>query len=368
MTLTKREFVQKCFTELLSDGNPHDYKSLRAYIINQAIGTEFEGQLDSENLINSINPLLAASNQYLRIRRGIYQMRELQRSNSMFNITFTNPAGQSETVALNPKDFYPILKKFHEYNVDGNPYLYKIKNTKQDDALIKIDSDSTFGKCALKLLKDDDTLYTVYMLAEGLANVRDEIKDDIEQELLHGQYATTKELFDDIRETTIALNSHRTTFYCPLVGNIQNDADGLYEETDNATLLEHADEISDLLQKAQPPEVNMTKYVSERSDLQDKLVFVEWSVEELDGTLYGKIDCYLSAPLTETELERLRTTLNGQNSDGFGEGFEERAIYVDDGRLYVSFWNSTDDYFLRTEEEMQNAFDLNKNNQTMGGL
>ena len=43
----------------------------------------------------------------------------------------------------------------------------------------------------------------------------------------------------------------------------------------------------------------------------------------------------------------------GQNSDGFGEGLEQREIPTEDGDLFVSMWNFGDDYFVYDEEEMK---------------
>ena len=51
----------------------------------------------------------------------------------------------------------------------------------------------------------------------------------------------------------------------------------------------------------------------------------------------------------------MKDGISGQNSDGFGEGFEQRPIETDEGDMYVSFWNSGDDYFIRTKEEMDEA-------------
>ena len=75
--------------------------------------------------------------------------------------------------------------------------------------------------------------------------------------------------------------------------------------------------------------------------------------------LYGKIDCYLTEALTPEETERLRDAISGQNSDGLGEGFEQREIPIDDGDLYVSYWHSGDDYFLYTEDEMNELAQAN---------
>ena len=61
----------------------------------------------------------------------------------------------------------------------------------------------------------------------------------------------------------------------------------------------------------------------------------------------------------------MREAVCGQNSDGFGESFEQRAIKTEYGELYVSFWNSSDDYFLYTESEMD-EYIQNQHGQQMG--
>lgn len=40
-------------------------------------------------------------------------------------------------------------------------------------------------------------------------------------------------------------------------------------------------------------------------------------------------------------------------SDGWGEGLEQRKIKVNDGELYVSFWDSSDRFFIKTEDELK---------------
>ena len=48
----------------------------------------------------------------------------------------------------------------------------------------------------------------------------------------------------------------------------------------------------------------------------------------------------------------------GQNSDGFGEGCEQRPIRtVDRSEMYVSFWQSGPDYFLCTENDLDHFID-----------
>ena len=88
-------------------------------------------------------------------------------------------------------------------------------------------------------------------------------------------------------------------------------------------------------------------------------------MEEKSRKLYGKISCYLNETLTTEETERLKDAINGQNSDGFGEGFEQRGIKTEDGEIHVSLWDY-DDYFLKTSEEMDEY--LQKNEIKIGGI
>lgn len=56
----------------------------------------------------------------------------------------------------------------------------------------------------------------------------------------------------------------------------------------------------------------------------------------------------------------------GQNSDGYGEGFEQRPIKTPDGEIYVSFWDS-ENYSMKLEQEMKNSSpDLGYGGQVMG--
>lgn len=63
------------------------------------------------------------------------------------------------------------------------------------------------------------------------------------------------------------------------------------------------------------------------------------SVELRDGELMGCTTVQLKEPLDKAEMSALQEYLLGQFSDGWGEGFEQREIYTDDGTLYVHFWN-----------------------------
>ena len=63
----------------------------------------------------------------------------------------------------------------------------------------------------------------------------------------------------------------------------------------------------------------------------------------------------LKEPLADEEMEDLQDYLHGQFSDGWGEGFEQRPIDVEDGEIYVSFWNNGNFWSVMTEEELMGS-------------
>lgn len=60
-------------------------------------------------------------------------------------------------------------------------------------------------------------------------------------------------------------------------------------------------------------------------------------VQNIRGELFGVLECSICQPLTQSEIYELKNFWDGQMSDGWGEGFEQRPIYTREGELYVSF-------------------------------
>ncbi|MFR3791610.1 MAG: hypothetical protein ACLTWO_06830 [Blautia massiliensis (ex Durand et al. 2017)] len=76
------------------------------------------------------------------------------------------------------------------------------------------------------------------------------------------------------------------------------------------------------------------------------------SVEERGGELCGCATVVVDEDLTERGWNDLQEYLSGQYSDGWGEGFEQRDIQVEDGNLNVHFWQ--EERFAFTVEQVAN--------------
>lgn len=77
------------------------------------------------------------------------------------------------------------------------------------------------------------------------------------------------------------------------------------------------------------------------------------TVEEWNGRLWGVLEVQTHGELSKGELAALTEEWSGQCSDGWGEGFEQREIKIDQGELNVSFWSSSRDFSILPEQELK---------------
>jgi hypothetical protein len=150
--------------------------------------------------------------------------------------------------------------------------------------------------------------------------------------------------------------------------NEWGDLDNYPEDLTLGEVLEYEDEILALIQKeGLPGEGDRGLAVYLNDNLSQKIYSINPSVEEWNGELWGVTEIQTHSTLSPSELAELTEWLSGQFSDGWGEGLEQREIEVYDGELYVSFWDSSNRFFIKSEDKL-------KGNQffsfgmTMGGM
>ena len=233
------------------------------------------------------------------------------------------------------------------------------------DVTVKLSADSDIGVHMIKLFNDSHTLRDVNNLANAVMNAPDEVKEALESDILNDQYSTPDELVEEIKKQTFEAGQYTETFYFPLVGMLEDEEYDDEYEVGNPFLMDYKWDICELVEKEQDADLgDMKDYFYDDDNAQAKMVTARWDVAEKNGRLFGKVDFKLREPFTAEEKEKVREWVRGQNSDGFGEGLEQRPIETEDGDLYVSMWNSGDDYFIYDENEMNNYL----SQQQSGGM
>lgn len=142
--------------------------------------------------------------------------------------------------------------------------------------------------------------------------------------------------------------------YSPLKGAIFMDGE-TQEELHGCDLASYVEQITAAIREDECIGMEprgLMHYFSGDRKVAAKVASAWPSVWEMDGELYGVLICEVSEPLTENDIRAMKDYWTGQMGDGWGESFEQQPIRVDDGELYVSFWDSAKHWKVMTAEEL----------------
>ena len=156
-------------------------------------------------------------------------------------------------------------------------------------------------------------------------------------------------------------------FYSPLTAdffpNEPDYEDEFYDEykgypQDGHELLEYETAIRDAIENdTRDFGGDLMQYYHEDDSVRNKVVTAVPSIEVHGNKLCGCLTVELKEALLDDEQTVLCNYISGQYSDGWGEGFEQRDIRVEDGTLAVHFWQE-DGFkmtptFEKTQEQVQ---------------
>lgn len=156
-------------------------------------------------------------------------------------------------------------------------------------------------------------------------------------------------------------------FYSPLTAEFFPDEPDWEDESyneyegypmDGHDLLQYADAVDEAVKKDIADfNGDLMQYYHEDDSVRSKVVSAVPSAKICGNKLCGCLTVELREPLNEGEQAALCDYISGQYSDGWGEGFEQRDIRVEDGKLYVHFWQ---DHDFELKRDVPDMTELNK--------
>lgn len=265
-----------------------------------------------------------------------------------------------------PRNAVDMQIKLSSIGIHKNVKDIPLSVQESDDIHVRLYAENNIWNHFVRIFSGNESLADVNTAVWEVLKADEVIKTELEQNILHDQYDSVQELLKDIEGMTVSAGKYTESFYFPLKGMLDEDEYEDYYEIDNMFLQEYKHDIREAVEREQSIG-DMAQYFNRSESVNEKLVSAVWSVDEVGGKLYGRVNVRLKEPLTEGETEILKEWISGQNSDGLGEGFEQRAIETEEGDLYVSFWNSGDGYFVYNQEEMDEYIHQQHEIQ-MGGM
>ena len=152
------------------------------------------------------------------------------------------------------------------------------------------------------------------------------------------------------------MNELTFKLYTPLTAEFLPDGSEFWQEDELVELsgYELSDYAAAISEQIEREGDHLEQYLDDENDpyLAAHVKSIRISVEERGGELCGCATVVLDEDLTERGWNDLQGYLSGQYSDGWGEGFEQRDIQVEDGNLNVHFWQ--EEHFAFTVEQVAN--------------
>lgn len=252
-----------------------------------------------------------------------------------------------------PCDFLSLRMSLYQMNLMLAPNEVSVR-----DVQAEFTSTDPIGQKLISLIRPGDLLSDVDVAIHQLKAAPQAIQEAMRQRLLDGAFETIEDIHIGRDQLLEEKCGFRQLYYFPLACSTE-DEDGELFENDSVDLTLYSEDIQDAIERDQARDIDtMAMYFwtndQEVNDaIRAKLLTCDWGIEEIGGKLYGRVEVTAAEPFTPVEDRAMKDWISGQNSDGLGEGFEQRPIETVDGSIYVHFWNSGDEYFIVNADEIQ---------------
>lgn len=212
-----------------------------------------------------------------------------------------------------PRSIYDTFEKMQSVGIQKPPNNVYLADGEEDPVQVKLFSENDLGKHLIHTLNENNTIADANLLAFMVQNASEDIRRELELNILADQYHSMQEVVEDIRQMTYDSGPVKIIYYCPLTGNIDEGVGDLYT-VGNSFLRDYTWTIAEAIEKDFENDAqNMAGFFDEDANLKSKIASICWGIETYRGRLFGKIECSLKEELTEKEDIILREWITGQN-------------------------------------------------------
>ena len=131
-----------------------------------------------------------------------------------------------------PHSIYDIYEKLQSIGIMQPPKQIPLRDNEDEDIGVKLFSESDFGRHLLLTLNEKNSIADANMLTLVIGAASEDIKEELEQNVLYDQYDSMNEVINAVRQMTQDAGPVKAVFFCPLVGNI-DEGDGDKASTPN---------------------------------------------------------------------------------------------------------------------------------------
>ena len=127
-----------------------------------------------------------------------------------------------------PRSIYDIHEKLMSIGCLTAPGRIPLTDNEDDALRVKLYGRIEMGNHLIRILSEQNTLADANTLAFAVLKASDDIKLKLGEKIFKDQYGSIPEIVADIRQMTYDAGPIKRTFYCPLVGNIEDGYDDTF--------------------------------------------------------------------------------------------------------------------------------------------
>lgn len=147
-----------------------------------------------------------------------------------------------------PRSIYDAYEKLQPVGINRSPKQIPLTDNEDEDIGVKLFSDSDFGRHLLFTLSEKNTLADANLLTHVVRGASEDIKEELEQNILYDQYKSMDEVIAAARRMTQDSDPVKAVFFCSLAGSI-DEASGDFFSVGESYLADCAKEINDALER-----------------------------------------------------------------------------------------------------------------------
>ena len=200
----------------------------------------------------------------------------------MLNALIQN--GNQTAVLELPSDPFTLQYELAQIGIRSRLRDIPIKDDEESPIRVKLFADSDIGNSLAVLFKPSYSLEDANLCAHMVENARQELLEELEQHIVHGQYHSPQAVMADIKAMTEELIGVTVSYYCPLQIHMTEEEYGDWYEVDNGCGIANEEAIRELVKREQEKDLhNMADYFHGSAGAKAKLISADWDVENVNG-------------------------------------------------------------------------------------
>ena len=238
-----------------------------------------------------------------------------------------------------PTDYEHVLVALWKLGLKRDPGKYTLSEL---SAVFQYDTPMEHQM--IRLIDSGNTLLFALRSLHEMMTPPPAIADQLRRKIWEGHYNTADEYYLDLEKLVFGRDLRQTYYLFPISGQLLDKA-GNGKRAPLDTMMDYEDLISQAISDVVFQSLSWdSELFSDVEGAYQKIMSAGWSVENIEGMLYGHVTVFHTEPFTEEEYADVAEKIEMFNATEFAIRLKQWSVLTDDGLLFVYLCDEDGDY------------------------